>query len=149
MGPSAVVHIDIRLDDPDGEDDLLAWWSDAEKLLARRARPLRLELLVIGRGRYRIELATALPGGFAIVAADRPWRELAARRPPGALEVTELRVFRAGRDVTTSTLRGWLAERERGQRDFVLLDVLPARSFARRHIPGAASLPVETIDTAR
>jgi rhodanese-related sulfurtransferase len=147
--PTAVTHIDIRLDAPHQEDDFIAWWAEAERLLRARARPLRLELLVAGRGRYRIELGAALPGGFAIVAADRPWRDLVARRPPGSLEVTELRVFRAGKDVTTTTLRTWLAERDAGQRDFVLLDVLPARSFASNPIPGAVHLPVDDMDTAR
>src|SRR5262249_51753186 len=54
-----------------------------------------------------------------------------------------------GVDITTATLAAWLGERAEGRRDFVLLDVMPARSFARRHIPGAVNLPVDDIDVAR
>jgi rhodanese-related sulfurtransferase len=145
MRATAVVQIDVSIDNPAEERDLFAWWADARRLLAERARPLRLELLVSGRGRYQIELAAAFPGGVKLVTQDRPWLELEARRPRGALAIRELRLWRDGTDLNTTTLRAWLAERAAGTRDFVLANALTERSFAQRRIQGSVSLPAAAI----
>jgi hypothetical protein len=149
MDTTSIVFLDIALDDPTLEDAFFAWWTEAKSLLAERAKPVRLELLVAARGRYSILLETHFAGAFNLVAKDRPWQELDARRPRGTLTPRELRIWHDGegtRDISTTTLRAWLAERERGQRDFVLADALGAESFAEKHIPGSVSLPVATLD---
>ena len=145
MRATAVVQIDVGIDNLSEEKDFFAWWADARRLFAERARPLRLELLVSGRGRYQIELTSAFPGGVKLVTQDRPWLELDARRPRGTLAIRELRLWRDATDLDTTTLRAWLAERAAGTRDFVLANALPERSFAKRRIPGSVSLPAAAI----
>jgi hypothetical protein len=149
MKATTVTFLDVTLTRPDEEDDFMAWWRDARGVLTARVRPLRLELLVHDRGRYSILIETQLPGGFKLVAEDRPWRELEERRPAGLVAVRDARIW-GDRDVTTETLKLWLEDRAGGGRDFVLVDALPAEDFARKHIPGAVNLPAASIgpDTA-
>jgi hypothetical protein len=74
-----------------------------------------------------------------------------ALRPPGRVTVRHARVFdrdEPPRALSTSELRDRLAERSRGARDFVLVDVLSPDSFADRHIEGAINLPRQMIDEA-
>lgn len=148
MEPSAVVTLDIALDDPTQEDAFFAWWSEARTLLEERAKALRVDLLTAARGRYTILIETVFPRSFRLVAQDHPWQELDARRPKGTLSAHEQRVLRPQRDITTSTLRGWLERRAAGTFDFVLVDALPAHDFAEKHIAGAVSLPAASIDAA-
>jgi rhodanese-related sulfurtransferase len=148
MEPAAVVIVDITLDDPTKEDEFFAWWPEARTVLEERAKALRVDLLSEERGRYTVLVETAFPGAFKIVSEDRPWQELAARRPKGELNARELRLLRPKRDITTNTLRGWLGQRAAGKFDFVLVDALPARDFAEKHIAGAVSLPAASVDAA-
>ena len=150
METAAIVLLDLTLESPTEEEAFFSWWAEARALLAERAKPIRLELLVAARGIYTVLLETRFPGGFKLVAKDRPWQELDARRPRGTLAARELRVWHEAedgtRDITTSTLRAWLAERTAGKRDFLLVNALPAETFAEEHIPGSLSLPTATID---
>ena len=148
MHSTAIVLLEIALRDKNEEQAFFAWWGEAKALLGERAKPVRLELLVSARGVYTILLETRVPGGFNVVAKDRPWQELDARRPASTMTVRPTRIWHdeGTRDITTSTLRAWLAERAAGKRDFLLVDALPAADFAERHIPGALSLPTPTID---
>jgi len=145
MQPSAVVLLEIALANPADEAEFFAWWADARSLLGERAKPLRLDLLVTARGRYTVVLETAYPGAFGIVEKDRPWKDLDARRPEGTLAARELRVWHEPLNLSTATFAAWLDERRAGTRDFVLVDALPERSFAEKHIPGSVSLPVAEI----
>jgi rhodanese-related sulfurtransferase len=148
MEPSAVVILDITLDDPTKEDEFFAWWPEARAVLEDRAKALRVDLLTATRGRFSVLVETAFPGGFKLVAADRPWQDVDARRPKGTLTARELRVLRPKRDISTATLREWLGQRAAGKFDFVLVDALPARDFAEKHIAGASSLPAASVDAA-
>lgn len=151
MPATAVVLFEVTLADPAADEDaFLAWWAEAEALLRARARMERASLVVLARGAYLGTVELAFTGSWKLVSADRPWRALEARRPRAEVRVREGRLWRREgvRDVTTSTLARWLDERAAGTRDFVLLDVLSAKSFAESHIAGAVSLPVDTIDAA-
>src|SRR5262249_9195101 len=139
METGAIVLCDIVLESPTDEDTFLSWFAEARALLTERAKPIRLHLLAPGRGVYTGLLQTRLRGAYKLVAQDRPWQELNARRPRGTLAARELRVWHEAedgtRDVTTTTLRAWLAERTAGKRDFLLVNALPADAFAEKHIP--------------
>lgn len=149
MAATALVLLDVTLADPAADEDaFLAWFAEAETLLRARARLDRATLAVQVRGRYLMSLELALPGTWTVVSADRPWRELEARRPRAEVQVRELRMWhRDGvRDVTTSELARWLGERDAGTRDLVLLDALPREKFLEKHLPGAVSLPAASVD---
>lgn len=145
MDTTAVTLIEITLEDPGREAELMAWWDEARRLLADRARLSHADLHVVARGQYQAELGFALPGGWGVMSQDRRWKVLEARRPPARVhERTARRWRRDGnpRDVTTAELQAWLTEREAGRRDFVLVDTLPRESWEDKHLPGAISLPL-------
>jgi hypothetical protein len=145
MKATTVTFLDVTLAQPEEEDAFMAWWREARAVLTARVKPLRLELLVHDRGSYSILIETQFPGGFKLVAEDRPWRELEAQRPAGRVALRDARIW-GDRDVTTETLKLWLEDRAGGGRDFVLVDALPAADFARKHIVGAVSLPAASVD---
>ena len=149
MRTTTATFLDVELRSRDDEDRFHAWWREARALIQERAKPERLELLVLDRGKYSIFMEFRFPGGFKLMAQDRPWQELEARRPPATATVRDARSF-GDRDITTATLQLWLDDRGAGRRDFVLANALSAESFARKRIPGSVSLPVATIgpDTA-
>jgi hypothetical protein len=149
MKATTVTFLDVTLAQAEDENGFMAWWREALPLLQARVKPVRLELLVHGRGSYSVVIETQLPGGFKLIAEDRPWRELEAQRPAGRVALREARIW-GERDVTTESLKLWLEDRAGGGRDFVLVDALPAADFAKKHIPGAVNLPAATIgpDTA-
>lgn len=152
MRTTAIVLLEIALADPKEEDVFFGWWAEAKKLLSERVKTTRLDLLISDRGRYTVSLEAQFPGGFKLVAKDRPWQELDSRRPRGTLTVRELRVWHDGegtRDITMTTLRAWLADRAAGRRDFVLVDALPPESFAAKRIPGSVNLPKAAADAER
>lgn len=142
---TAITFLEIVLDNPASEEAFGVWWAEAEKLLGERARLERALLAVHGRGRYTAVLEFPLPGSFKLAAESRPWQELEARRPPSRVEVREARIMRQGVNVTTTELRRWLAERDSGEGDFVLLDALKPDAFAEKHLPGAVNLPAEQV----
>lgn len=152
MTETAAILLEVRLDDPDNEERFVLWWDAARRLLAEQARLASAELFVLSRGHYRAVLRFPLPGTWDLVERDRRWRDLEAERPEGEMLVVPARIFRregVPRDITTSELRRWIAERRAGRRDFVLLDVLSAQSFAKRHLPDAVNVPVRELDKAR
>ena len=146
---SAIVLIDIALEDPNHEDAFFSWCAEAKALLAERVKPVRLELLVERRGRYTVLIEAQFAGGFNLVVKDKPWQELEARRPRSTLSARELRIWHDGegvRDITTNTLRTWLADRAAGKRDFAFFNAVSPESHAEKHIPGSVNLPAATID---
>src|SRR6266545_792285 len=148
MEPKAATLVEVVLDRPADEEAFLAWWTDATALLRARGRLARARLAVVGRGKYAISWEFPLPGSFKLTAEDRPWQELEARRPPAHVEIREARLYEregASIDITTSEMVRWLAERARGERDFVLIDALKPAAFAEKHLPGAVNLPADTI----
>src|SRR5262249_28757450 len=96
MHTSAIVLIDIALEDPNHEDAFLSWCAEAKALLAERVKPVRLELLVEKRGRYTVLIEVQFAGGFSLVTKDKPWQELEARRPRSTLSARELRIWHDG-----------------------------------------------------
>lgn len=150
MESTSLTLLEVDLEDVADEDAFLAWWDEAEALLRARARLARATLVVERRGKYLAFLELPLAGSWKLVTGDRPWLDLDARRPRSQLVAREGRIWhREGvRDVTTSQLVAWMAERAAGQRDFVLLDALGRAKFAEKHLPGAVSLPAEEVDEA-
>jgi hypothetical protein len=140
MKASAVTFLDLELRNPAEEEAFHAWWREARALIQERAKPLRVDLLVIERGKYSVLMEFEFPGGFKIVTQDKPWQELETRRPPAVAGVRNARIL-GEHDIMTARLRDWIDERRAGKRDFVLVDALDAESFAKKHLPGAVTLP--------
>jgi molybdopterin/thiamine biosynthesis adenylyltransferase/rhodanese-related sulfurtransferase len=113
--------------------------TEAIKLICGTGEPLLGRLLVLD-------------------ALDMSWRTIHVRRSPETVPVTELVDYEAfcglaggyagsgpaADDATISAtdLAGWLAERERGTADFVLVDVREAQEREIVRIPGAVAVPV-------
>lgn len=148
MQTAALTILEIELEDPAAEVDLLAWWDDVRRLLTARNRLTRADLCVMGRGRYLAQLGFPLPGAWKLIQADRRWQELERRRPGARITTRHARLWHLEgnpRDVTTAELSTWLQERADGRRDFVLVDTLAPDSYAEQHIPGAVNLPVDEL----
>jgi adenylyltransferase/sulfurtransferase len=88
-------------------------------------------------------------------ALEMSYRTLKIRKDPGAAPITGLIDYEAfcgavsdeaaeavrGSTISALDLRGWLAERERGERDFVLIDVREPNEYEIVSIDGAVLVP--------
>jgi len=150
MQKKAATLLDLELEDPTSEHIFLSWWEAARTLLEERFSGAARDLIVLGRGRYLAIIEFPLPGAWAGVEADPHWQELERSRPEAALEIGEGRIWQTAhspRDLSTAELSEWITARAAGELDFVLIDARDEKSFERRHLPGAISLPLEDVES--
>ncbi len=110
--------------------------AEAVKLLTGVGQPLVGRILLHDALEMRFDVVTvrADPG----CASCRPRRETRSRvaAPPPTPEPTA-----AGSAISVEQLRDWLAERARGERNFMLVDVREPYEYQINRIPGSVLVP--------